>query len=153
MNKLEEKLNILIQVLIYSFAAFGVAMFIGYLLCILMPERNYIPMMAILQTLIYIGGVAFAILVTLTDFISDRIPEKIRIVSFFTLIYVMGIIFFQFNAPNRPFDEAKYFFEFSIWVVWISAMALGVWLLYQCFLNRKYNNCLIKYQNKLEKDE
>ena len=152
MNILKEKMQILFQVCIYGLAAFGWIMLCAYVLCNMIPEREYIPMGAIKQSLVYVGGLLFAILVCLTDFISNKMSEKVRIGSFFAIIYILGITCFQLNAPNGPFDGLRYFVGFSIWILWMSAMALGVWLLYQSSFNKKHNNCLEKYQNKLVKN-
>ena len=65
------------------------------------------------------------------------------------IIYILGSIYFQFNAPNGPFDGPRYFVGFSIWILWMSAMALGLWLLYQRSFNKRYDDCLEKYQSKL----
>lgn len=151
MKILVEKLKILFQVCMYGLAAFGGIMLCAYALCSIIPERDYIPMAAIMQSLIYVGGLVFAILVSLTDFIFVKIGEKVRFGMFFIIIYVLGITCFQLNAPNRPFDGIQYFVAFSVWILFMSSLAFGVWLLYQYSFNKKYNECLINYQNNLTK--
>jgi hypothetical protein len=153
MKFLEEKIKIIFQVGVYGLAAFGGIMLCAYIICAIIPERDYIPMAAILQSLFYVGGVTFAILISLTDFIFVKINDIVRIGLFFSIIYVLGITFFQLNAPNRPFDGIRYFIGFSVWILYMASIALGVWLLYQYSFNKKYNDCLANYQSKLAESE
>lgn len=149
MERLSDKLVELFKIILYAFAGFGFAMFLAYLLVLGTSTREYIPMAAISQTLCYIGGAVIAITVALSDIFLEKISLKIRIPLFFVLLYIMGMVYFQFNAPYGVLSGARYFIGFSIWIVYASAIVLGTWLLYSYLVNNKYDRCLNDYKKKL----
>jgi len=151
MKVVKEKMIILFQVFVYMLAMFGGAMLIGYLLVVTGKEREYIPMEAITQTMIYVSTLALIVVCFLTDFIFTKMGNTLRLILFFGSIYVLGMTFFQFTAPHGPFDQIKYFVGFSIWILWMSGVALCIWLVYQNYTNNRYNNCLLRYKEKLSK--
>lgn len=149
MKLFKEKMIILFQVCVYMLTMFGGAMVIGYLLCLTGKERDYIPMEAITQTMIYVTALAISIVCFLTDFIFTKMGNAPRLILFFASIYVVGMTFFQFAAPHGPLDHIRYFMGFSIWILWMSGIALCIWLIYQNYTNNRYNNCLNRYKEKL----
>lgn len=147
-------LKSLFQILIYSMAAFGFAMLCAYLIVTFHPQdRSYIPTMAITQTLCYVAGITIAVILFLSDIVFKKMNDKFRTIGFFGILYVMGMIFFQINAPIGPFDRISHFFIFSIWILWMSLLCLVAWYLYQSSCNANYNYHLNEYKKHLDNKE
>lgn len=145
MNKSEKLLEIF-KLVIYAFAAFGALMFMAYIYCLITPSMEHIPMMAILQTIIYVSFITVMIGVFLTDVIFEKISYKARLIMFLVGIYIAGLTFFQYNAPNGPFDGIKYFLMFSVWLIWFGIMGILTWNIYSSCINSRYNQCLERYK-------
>ena len=149
MEGLRERLIELFKVGIFAFAGFGVAMFLGFLL----SWRNgleSIPTMAVAQTIIYTVGITGAVIVFLTDIVTEKVSQKIKNILFFITLYVLGLVLFQCRAPIGPFDRIAYFFAFSLWILYMSGIGFLGWFIYSRLMNQKYKAVLEKYKCSLQ---
>lgn len=152
MKKVSEKIIEILRVGIYSFAIFGVVMFLAYIFCKSDESRQYISMEAVTQLLIYTIAITISVTIFLTDIVFEKLSNLPRIIMFFASIYIEGIIFFHLNAPKGPFYSIGYFLIFSSWLIWFSIMGLLSWSIYSNFVNTRYNDCLEKYKKSLDKN-
>ncbi|MBE5960299.1 MAG: hypothetical protein E7256_02760 [Lachnospiraceae bacterium] len=148
MERVREKLVELLQVLIYGVIMFGGAMFLAYVLCLSIPERDYIPMEAITQVLHYIGGLLVGITICFTNVVSEKMSDKMRIGLFAIMIYALGLTYFSFVAPVGPFADGLHFIGFSIWILTMEFMVGGVWWFYRKITEQKYQQSLEQYQER-----
>ncbi|BCN32586.1 DMT family transporter [Anaeromicropila herbilytica] len=146
MEKFKDKMMELIEMVVYAFVLFGVAMFIAYLICVFSKERDSIPMPAITQTLIYIGGLLGVAILFISNVVFEKMSEQVRVILFVISIYILGLIYFQSSAPHGPLDGIRYFLGFSVWILWMTGMVGAIWFVYKESVSNKYNRRLEEYK-------
>lgn len=154
MNKFTEKLREIAKILFYGFGIFGILIFGGFLIYTFEGVES-MPMVVISQSIKYIAVATLGVVICLTDVVTQNISNNKRMVMFFAIIYFVGLIFFQYTAPNGPFDGMKYFISFSLWIITVSGTFFIGWFIYRRILEEDYNKSLENYKKGIAniKDE